>query len=216
MAETLVESVQKPAAAKKVKKGGKRVRNNPGMSLEEVAEMRKTSRQRLSDLFEEHLSEDEREALRDHNLAKNAELGVHNSSIAYSLTKGYSPRWSNPLFVQIYRQIFNQVCMELDPTSTVRNPRLLRRLVVGEFLVHTVAFMQSHELCPERWNKHMERQEKREADLLDAQLSEVTNRFQCKLCKQRKTIYYSLQTRRADEPETQFIRCVNCNNRWKM
>lgn len=40
--------------------------------------------------------------------------------------------------------------------------------------------------------------------------------FQCKKCKSKKTTYYSLQTRSADEPMTNFITCLNCNNRWKM
>lgn len=40
--------------------------------------------------------------------------------------------------------------------------------------------------------------------------------FQCKKCGSRKTTYYSLQTRSADEPMTNFITCINCKNRWKM
>ena len=40
--------------------------------------------------------------------------------------------------------------------------------------------------------------------------------FQCSKCKSKKTTYYSLQTRSADEPMTNFITCTNCDNRWKM
>lgn len=31
----------------------------------------------------------------------------------------------------------------------------------------------------------------------------------------RKTTYYQMQTRSADEPMTTFVTCVNCGNRWK-
>ena len=53
--------------------------------------------------------------------------------------------------------------------------------------------------------------------------SEVSNEqdisdgiFQCRKCGSKKTTYYSLQTRSADEPMTNFITCVTCKNRWKM
>ena len=39
--------------------------------------------------------------------------------------------------------------------------------------------------------------------------------FLCKKCNTRKTRYYQMQTRSADEPMTTFVTCNNCNNRWK-
>ncbi|KAF8708564.1 hypothetical protein HU200_029935 [Digitaria exilis] len=43
----------------------------------------------------------------------------------------------------------------------------------------------------------------------------TTDQFKCGRCGQRKTTYYQLQTRSADEPMTTFVTCVNCNNHWK-
>lgn len=43
----------------------------------------------------------------------------------------------------------------------------------------------------------------------------TTDQFQCGKCKQRKTTYFQMQTRSADEPMTTFVTCVNCGNRWK-
>ena len=43
----------------------------------------------------------------------------------------------------------------------------------------------------------------------------TTDQFQCGKCRQRKTQYYQMQTRSADEPMTTFVTCVNCGNRWK-
>ena len=42
-----------------------------------------------------------------------------------------------------------------------------------------------------------------------------TDMFRCGKCKQRKTKYYQMQTRSADEPMTTFVTCINCDNRWK-
>lgn len=39
--------------------------------------------------------------------------------------------------------------------------------------------------------------------------------FQCGKCKSKKTHYYQMQTRSADEPMTTFVTCLECGNRWK-
>lgn len=42
-----------------------------------------------------------------------------------------------------------------------------------------------------------------------------TDQFKCGRCHQRRTKYYQLQTRSADEPMTTYVTCVNCGNKWK-
>jgi len=39
--------------------------------------------------------------------------------------------------------------------------------------------------------------------------------FKCGKCKSKKTDYYQLQTRSADEPMTTYVTCKTCNHRWK-
>jgi hypothetical protein len=46
-------------------------------------------------------------------------------------------------------------------------------------------------------------------------LRQTSDRFKCSNCGQRRTTYYQLQTRSADEPMTVFVTCVNCGRRWK-
>lgn len=43
----------------------------------------------------------------------------------------------------------------------------------------------------------------------------VTDMFKCGKCKKRRTTYYQMQTRSADEPMTTFVRCLECSHRWK-
>ena len=39
--------------------------------------------------------------------------------------------------------------------------------------------------------------------------------FKCGRCKSKKTTYYQMQTRSADEPMTTFVTCLECEKRWK-
>jgi DNA-directed RNA polymerase subunit M/transcription elongation factor TFIIS len=39
--------------------------------------------------------------------------------------------------------------------------------------------------------------------------------FKCGKCKSKKTTYYQMQTRSADEPMTTYVTCKDCGNRWK-
>jgi transcription elongation factor S-II len=44
---------------------------------------------------------------------------------------------------------------------------------------------------------------------------EYTGMFTCARCKSKRTTFYLLQTRAADEPMTAFITCMSCGNKWK-
>jgi transcription elongation factor S-II len=47
------------------------------------------------------------------------------------------------------------------------------------------------------------------------QLHAETDMFKCGKCQKRRTTYFQMQTRSADEPMTTFVTCINCDNRWK-
>jgi DNA-directed RNA polymerase subunit M/transcription elongation factor TFIIS len=44
---------------------------------------------------------------------------------------------------------------------------------------------------------------------------EYNGMFTCMRCKSKKTTFYLLQTRSADEPMTAYITCISCGNKWK-
>jgi DNA-directed RNA polymerase subunit M/transcription elongation factor TFIIS len=62
-------------------------------------------------------------------------------------------------------------------------------------------------------------EEKIHKDLRKAYLAqEIKNTegfFTCARCKSKKTSYYQLQTRSADEPMTTFVTCHQCDRNWK-
>jgi transcription elongation factor S-II len=73
-------------------------------------------------------------------------------------------------------------------------------------------------LASEEKKKEMKQAEK--LNMLESQTasdtSAETDQFRCGKCGQRKTKYYQLQTRSADEPMTTFVTCLNCNHRWRV
>jgi len=81
-----------------------------------------------------------------------------------------------------------------------------------------VVDMKPHELHPGGpWDTTMA--EKIHKDLRKQALAaEAMNQegfFTCAKCKSKKTTYYQLQTRSADEPMTTFVSCLNCGKNWK-
>ncbi len=113
-----------------------------------------------------------------------------------------------------YKAKFRQLHFNLKDE---KNPDLRRRVLEGIIAPEILITLTPEELASDA--KREENDRIREKKLFDAAPSSVrlatTDQFQCGKCKQRKTTYYQMQTRSADEPMTTFVRCVNCGNAWK-
>ena len=132
------------------------------------------------------------------NTAKNIEISVYNHTIEYANTKFIEKNWENFLFRHIYVTKMENVLSNL-----IRFPEFKER-VVREKLSKSVASVHFADMRP--YENHHENVE--ENDVIDGL-------FQCRKCKKRKTTYYSVQTRSADEPMTNFVTCLTCGNKWK-
>ncbi|XP_073009855.1 transcription elongation factor TFIIS-like [Typha latifolia] len=97
------------------------------------------------------------------------------------------------------------------------NTDLRRRVLIGDVKPEKLVDMTPEEMASDE-RKLANRQIKEKA-LFDCERAgapkATTDQFKCGRCGQRKTTYYQLQTRSADEPMTTFVTCVNCNNHWK-
>jgi DNA-directed RNA polymerase subunit M/transcription elongation factor TFIIS len=143
------------------------------------------------------------------------ERGIYNHSVQTATRRDVRCVWENPEFQTIYSIALRRTVTNLDATSYVGNTRLIERLRDGEFAPHDVAFMTYSDLYPEKWHDLQERAVKREAKMLSVDKSMATDMFKCSRCGKRECTYYEMQTRSADEPMTQFIRCLNCGKQWR-
>lgn len=145
----------------------------------------------------------------------NLEKGIFNSSIDEAVRRKTSCHWENSAFIAIYDATLYRVVSNLKQESYVNNKRLVTRLLEGEFLAYQIPFMAYNEIFPENWIALSDKQLKRETKLLEGDKEMATDQFRCSRCNKRQCTYYELQTRSADEPMTQFIRCLNCGKQWR-
>tara|TARA_B110000977_G_scaffold178745_1_gene236679 strand:- start:3319 stop:3750 length:432 start_codon:yes stop_codon:yes gene_type:complete len=123
--------------------------------------------------------------------AENVEKSIFNYTIQFATSHGVQKSWNDRYFIHVYKIKACNVLEILTP--------------------HTILGIEDKTLSA----KNIAFDKECVADVVDQ--SDITDGiFQCRVCGSKKTTYYSLQTRSADEPMTNFITCVNCKHRWKM
>jgi len=80
--------------------------------------------------------------------------------------------------------------------------------------------MTTEEMYPEQEEEHCRRRNK-ESELVRKFDKQQTSgdaecMYPCIRCKSKYVDYTERQTRSADEPMTVFLRCLNCEKRWRM
>ena len=97
----------------------------------------------------------------------------------------------------------------------MKNKRLISRLNENEFLPHEICFMKPENVYPEKWQDTIGKFLKKFEYAYEDKVEATTTQFRCGKCKKRECTFYSMQTRASDEPETIFIRCVNCGHQFR-
>jgi DNA-directed RNA polymerase subunit M/transcription elongation factor TFIIS len=124
------------------------------------------------------------------------------------------PAWDNPDFTTIYKHKFLSI-----QSSLKSNPELISKIKSKVIPVIDLMDMRPDELWYDGpYAKRIE--EKIHLDMrkqyVEKEAKEnLVGLFKCGRCKSKKTTYYQLQTRSADEPMTTFVSCLNCEKNWK-
>ncbi|BFG23003.1 hypothetical protein CerSpe_092770 [Prunus speciosa] len=98
-----------------------------------------------------------------------------------------------------------------------KNPDFRRKVLLGDIEAERLVDMSTAEMASDQRqeeNKKLEQKALFECER-GGPPKATTDQFKCGRCGHRKTTYYQMQTRSADEPMTTYVTCVNCNNRWK-
>ena len=140
----------------------------------------------------------------------NLEKAIFNYAIKEATQKKIIKKWENPYFKQLYIDRLRTII------NNLKNPDILQQLKSEEIKPNTLAFMTHQEMNPQRWSTLLQQKIKRDASKFNVNIEASTDMFTCKKCKSKKCTYYELQTRSIDEPMTKFIRCLVCDNRWRM
>ena len=140
-------------------------------------------------------------------------INLEKSILNYAADKCDEPAWDNLKYSNIYKHKFLQLQYNL------RNSPALKRWISNRMVKSKdVVDMRPEDLWPDGPYANTIEQ-KIVKDLRKAYLAqEIKNTegfFTCGRCKSKKTTYYQLQTRSADEPMTTFVSCHNCDRNWK-
>lgn len=149
------------------------------------------------------------------SITTNIEKSIFNYAIKLAKQKKISPlNWNNIQFKKLYTQKTRSILWNL---KNQKNPQFILNIKNGTIYPTSVGSMHHEEIFPELYAPIHAKIEMRLRNTLDFQNLEnaVETNFVCGKCKSRKCTYYSLQTRSADEPMTNYFTCLNCKHKWK-
>ena len=148
-------------------------------------------------------------ALNNPRRASNIQKSILNYARDEADSRNTIKRWDNPYFVLIYTDRIKTVIYNLKHSD------IIERINIKMIKSHEVGNMSHQEMDIERWKEMIEQKRKRDKCKTQTNLNIEEGAFQCRRCGSKKTTYYQMQTRSADEPMTTFVTCTNCGQRWK-
>jgi len=145
----------------------------------------------------------------DEKTCSNLEKSVYNYAIKEANNRKIIKKWENPYFVQLYtdrlRSIYNNL----------KNTEFLIQIKSKEISPKSLETMTHQEMNPQHWHDMIDRKIKRDASKFTVNVQASTDMFTCRKCKSKRSSYFELQTRSADEPATIFITCLDCGTQSK-
>ena len=144
----------------------------------------------------------------------NLEKHLFNWTIRETRFRSEVPAWQNPMFKNRYRSKFLSIKYNMEHSD------LSHRIISGEVKTSDVPNMNAMTMNPNglaatAYQARKEYHAKRLLASTENEKEDFTGVFTCGKCRSKKTTYYQMQTRSADEPMTSFVTCLSCGKRWK-
>lgn len=141
------------------------------------------------------------------------ELGRNMEKSLYNVT-GQNIGHEN---VQGFREFYKSSFIGIW-NSIQRCPEIIDRIKKGDLKASKIAEYPPDVLEPNglyAQTKFKLRSKELEIEKNKVNDEDYDGMFVCRKCKSKKTTYYQLQTRSADEPMTTYVTCNGCGNKWK-
>jgi len=153
--------------------------------------------------------------LNNETIARKIERSIFNYTIDTSINKKIKKNWSNPYFKNLYLSKLRSIYTNIKPDSYIQNNEFKQNILSNVIDPKTIATLSIYEIFPENWKALFDEKARKDKIKYEFKPEAMTDVFKCRKCGSRSCSYYEVQTRSADEPMTQFINCLECNNRWK-
>ena len=153
-------------------------------------------------------------------LSKKCEKGVYENSVMCAVEKNITYAFEDDecddeefeKFKRVYINNYMKVISNLRNKKNGEN--LLEKIENGELKIEKLASMSHEKIFPDLWEPYL----KSSVDNYIAPTNVVTSNtdmFRCGKCGKRDCSYFQVQIRSADEPQTTFVTCNLCENKWK-
>ena len=154
-----------------------------------------------------------KEVVGDPDIARLLERATWNHAVMFCKRKDQPLNWDNSAF----RYAYTQKVLGVRYVARDR-PEVLQKYMGLDPTLKAFVNAKPHELCPDKWEKAFEDAARKALRFTDASAMDPEKMpdgiLVCR-CGSKKTSYYEMQTRSADEPMTVFARCHTCSAKWK-
>lgn len=149
-------------------------------------------------------------------ISKNIELSIYNYTIKECNKRQIIKKWNNEIFILIYKNRLRELYFNLNPKLSTYNDDFYTKVINKQINVKKLETITHQEMNIELWKPLIEKELKKQKELIEGGMLSGTDEFYCIKCKQRKCVYTQVQIRSADEPMTTFVSCLVCGNNFRI
>jgi DNA-directed RNA polymerase subunit M/transcription elongation factor TFIIS len=153
--------------------------------------------------------------IQDEIISRYIEKDIYNYCINISKKKFIKRSWDNIIFKNLYLNKIISYYSNINPNSYIKNKEFLNKIKSKQIDYKKITKLHVSDVFPEIWKDLIDKKIKIDKVKYENKQVAMTSMFKCKRCGSKECSYYEVQTRSADEPMTQFVTCIKCNNRWK-
>ncbi len=153
--------------------------------------------------------------LGDETISRQIEKSIYNDTIKYTKKNNIQRKWSNIHFKSLYLSRIRSIYSNIKEDSYLKNINFKQKILNKDIDPLVISKLSNYDIFPDNWKDLIEESMKKDKLKYELKPEAMTDIFKCRKCNGRSCTYYEVQTRSADEPMTQFITCLDCNNHWK-